>query len=66
MNTAVATRPNVLKKDINNNWYSLPEGMVDTFVQINETIQNADMFSHEWNQAIDDLNEMFGDSRVED
>ncbi len=62
MTTALQERPkNILKKDNDGRWYSIAPGMVDTFININEILQNEEMFSPAWNQATDDLNDMFGD-----
>lgn len=62
MTITLQERPaNLLKKDNDGRWYSIPPHMVDTFTQIVEAAQNSDMFSHEWNQATDDLNDLFGD-----
>lgn len=67
MNTILDTRPkNVLKKDNDGRWYSIAPGMVDTFTDIIERAQNSEMFSPAWNQATDDLNDMFGDCLKED
>jgi hypothetical protein len=60
MNTALATRPNVLKKDNDGHWYSIPENMVDSFIQMVEAIQNAEFMSDEWYEATDELNDQFG------
>lgn len=51
--------PNVLKKDYNGLWYSLPENMVDSFIDMNEEIQNSEWFSVNWFNAISSMNDMF-------
>jgi len=60
MTTELATRPNILKKDADGRWYSIPVGEEDAFVQAVEAIQNADFMSDEWSEANDDLNSRYG------
>lgn len=67
MTTDLQDRPrNILKKDNDGRWYSIAPHMVDTFTNIIERAQNSEMFSPEWNQATDDLNDLFGDCLKED
>jgi hypothetical protein len=60
MNTTLATRPNILKKDANGQWYSIPEIEVSSFIQMSEAIELAEFLSREWYTANDELNERFG------
>ena len=59
MTTALAEK-NVLKKDADGNWYSLPANEVDSFVQAVEAVMLADFGSGEWYESQDDLNSRFG------
>lgn len=60
MNTLLETKHNVLKKDCDGHWYSIPDDEVDNFIQAIEAIQNAEFMSEEWYSANDDLNDRFG------
>jgi hypothetical protein len=60
MNTTLATRPNILKKDANGQWYSIPEIEVAGFIQMSEAIELAEFLSHAWYEANNELNERFG------
>jgi len=60
MNTTLATRPNILRKDADGRWYSIPAGEEDAFVNAAEAVELADFMSHEWHEAQDDLNNRFG------
>jgi len=67
MTTALADRPkNVLKKDYDDRWYSLPPNMVDSFIQAVEAISLAEWGSDEWEEAGDELDNRFGEYRLED
>lgn len=61
MNTQTIERPNVFKKDADGHWYSLPENMVDMFIQAVESIMLAEFMSDEWHDANDYLNDAFGE-----
>ena len=64
MNTLLAERPkNVLKKDYDDRWYSLPPNMVDSFIQAVEAISHAEWGSDEWMAAGDALDADFGEYR---
>ena len=58
--TTDTTERNILKKDNDGHWYSLPPKEVDAFVQAVEAVLNADFMSDEWYEANDDLNDRFG------
>lgn len=60
MNTTLAQRPNVLKKDADGQWYSIPAGEVDGFVQAVESVMLAEFMSNDWNVANDDLSDRYG------
>ena len=60
MTTELATRPNILKKDADGRWYSIPVVEEDAFVQAVEATMNAEFMSSEWHEANDDLNSRFG------
>ncbi len=66
MNTALADRPNILKKDADGRWYSIPVAEEESFVQAVESIMNAEFMSSEWHEANDDLNSRFGANLKED
>lgn len=59
MTTALAEK-NVLKKDADGRWYSMPPNMEDSFVQATEAVMLAEFMSTEWYEANDDLNDRFG------
>jgi hypothetical protein len=59
MTTAIATK-NILKKDCDGHWYSIPENQVDHFIQLVESIQNSEFMSDEWYNANDELSDQFG------
>jgi hypothetical protein len=64
MTTALADRPkNVLKKDYDDRWYSMPPKMVDSFIQAVEAISHAEWGSNEWWGACADLDDRFGEYR---
>jgi hypothetical protein len=64
MNTLLAERPkNILKKDYDDRWYSLPPKMVDSFIQAVEAISLAVWGSEEWWRAGADLDDRFGEYR---
>jgi hypothetical protein len=66
MTTALATKPkNILKRDYDDRWYSLPANMVDPFIQAVEAISLAEWGSREWYEAGDDLDNRFGEYRKE-
>ena len=60
MNTTFATRQNVLKKDANGHWYSIPENEVNAFIQASEAIELSEFMSDEWYDANDELSNCFG------
>ena len=60
MTTQLATRPNILKKDADGQWYSIPPAMADSFVQAVEAVMLAEFMSDEWYEATDDLNDRYG------
>lgn len=61
MTTAIADRSsNILKKDADGNWYSLPANEVDAFVQVVETEMLAEFMSDEWYDARHELGYRFG------
>lgn len=61
MTTAIAKKSiNVIKKDSDNHWYSIPAGEVDAFVQAVEAVVLAEFMSDNWYEAHDDLNNRFG------
>lgn len=66
MTTLLATRPNVLKKDADGRWYSLPENEVSAFIQAAEDVELADFMSTCWHEAQDNLNIRFGEYLRED
>lgn len=48
-------RRNVLKRDLDGIWYSIPENLSDTFIRMLEEIQNAEFMAPEWFQANDEF-----------
>lgn len=66
MTTQLATRPNILKKDADGQWYSLPEVEVDSFIHASEAVELADFMSADWNSAKDELSRRFGEFLLED
>jgi hypothetical protein len=61
MTTAIADKSsNVLKKDADGHWYSIPAAEVDAFVQAVEAVMLAEFMSDEWYEATDDLNDRYG------
>lgn len=61
MTTAIAEKStNVLKKDADGHWYSIPANEVDGFVQAVEAVMLAEFMSDEWYEATDDLNDRYG------
>ncbi len=60
MTTTLANKPvNILKKDNDDNWYSIPQNMEDEFIRLNEAIQNADFMSDEWWEASTEFDSTF-------
>ena len=59
MTTIIQQRHNILKKDLDGHWYSIPEYLVNSFVQSVESIQNAEFMTDEWYEANDDFNNQF-------
>lgn len=59
MTTAIAEK-NVLKKDADGHWYSIPANEADSFVQAVEAVMLAEFMSDDWYDANDDLNDRFG------
>jgi len=51
---------NILRKDCNGFWYSIPEEMVDQFIQLSETVENSETISDEWHSAQDEFDNVFG------
>jgi hypothetical protein len=66
MTTQLATRPNILKKDADGQWYSLPEVEVDSFIHASEAVELADFMSSDWHSAKDELSHRFGSYRRDD
>lgn len=60
MTTALATRQNVLKMDVDGNWYSVPAKEEFAFTQAVEAVMLAEFMSAEWHQANDDFQAQFG------
>ena len=60
MNTQTLERANVLKKDMDGNWYSLPWYLEDDFIRTTEGIQNAEYLSPEWFEGHAELSTLFG------
>ena len=56
---------NILKKDYEGRWHSLPPNMVDPFIQAVEAITLPEWGSREWDEACDDLDNRFGEYRLE-
>lgn len=52
MPTAIAEK-NVLKKDADGHWYSIPSNEVDSFVEAVEAVMLAEFMSIEWYDAND-------------
>ena len=65
MTTALAQH-NILKKDSDGRWYSIPAAEEDSFIQAVEAIMLADFMSPEWYAADDDLTNRFGSYLRED
>jgi hypothetical protein len=66
MNTALATRHNILKKDADGRWYSIPEAEVDAFIAASEAVENAEFMSSDWFEARNDLDNRYGTYRKDD
>ena len=66
MNTALASRPKLLKKDADGRWYSIPEAEVDAFIAAAEAVENAEFMSNEWFEARNDLDIRYGSYRKDD
>lgn len=67
MTTAYAIKSkNILKRDYDDRWYSMPPNMVDSFIQAVEAISLAEWGSREWEEAGDDLDNRFGEYRLGD
>lgn len=66
MNTALANRTNLLKKDSDGRWYSIPEAEVDAFIAAAEAVENAEFMSNEWFEAVSDLDIRYGSYRKEE
>ena len=66
MTIAVAEKSgNILKKDAEGYWYSLPPNQVDSFVYAVEETVNAEFMSSEWYSAWEEVNNNFGSYRLE-
>lgn len=59
MTTSTIER-NLLKRDGDGNWYSLPPDLAEVFDQAVEDIQLAEFLSEEWHEANDNLLNQFG------
>lgn len=59
MNTAIAER-NILVKDADGNWYSIPSGMEQEFIRLKEDTINAEFGTAEWHTANAEMQEAFG------
>ena len=60
MTLAIAPQ-NVLVRDPSGHWYSIPSGLEQSFINLKETIINADFGSDEWYDANDELSDEFGE-----
>lgn len=59
MPTIITQRHNILKKDLDGVWYSIPENLSNSFICALEDIQNAEFMSDEWFRASDEFNTVF-------
>lgn len=66
MTTALTDRPNVLKKDADGRWYSIPSNEEDAFVQAVEATMLSEFMTAEWNEANDDLESQYGQYRKDE
>ena len=66
MNTIITVKHNILKKDNDGYWYSIPENMVDSFIQLSESVQNAQFMSDAWYAADDEFSREFNSYRKGD
>lgn len=60
MNTALAQRPNILRKDLDGHWYSIPQELDEDFAIMKEAIILAEWGSDEWHDAADSFTNLFG------
>lgn len=58
MNTTLVER-NLLLKDLDGHWYSIPAKLEDEFKSMREAIILADWGSEDWYQANDDFGDTF-------
>lgn len=58
MNTAIAER-NLLVKDLDGHWYSIPSTVEEDFKIMKEAIILAEWGSDDWYEANDDFNDAF-------
>lgn len=54
------TNPNILRKDPDGNWYSIPEHLDKTFIAMKEELMTFDWGSKEWDNVNDDFADIFG------
>lgn len=59
MTTAIA-QVNLLKRDSDGNWYSIPESIVKGFNESLEETLLHDSLSSEWFEAVQELNNNYG------
>lgn len=52
---------NIIRKDVDDTFYSIPENMLDTFVELQEDITEADIGSDDWFDAKVEFRDLFGD-----
>lgn len=58
--TTETIEKNILKRDADGHWYSLPPALSESFGSAVEAILNAEFLSEEWYDANDSLNDQFG------
>jgi hypothetical protein len=67
METEILTQSKlrVLRQNTHGYWYSIPESMVDEFVHLDETQQNTEFGSTEWEEACHEFDRVFESYRRE-
>lgn len=60
MTTEVSVK-NVLKMDVDGNWYSIPPYLNDTFTLMVESVENAEFMSNERTSLQSEFEESFGE-----
>lgn len=58
--TIATTEKNILVKDLEGTWYSIPPSMKSDFEEMKEVIIDAPSLSSEWFDAVSNFNETFG------